>query len=446
MSCYQAHDLAGWSSVDLKVTYAMLRTWLWPHRDALYPPPFIYSGDPLRGRTYGAIVHRLCNQSLWRGQGLIQRACITGLIVLWPFIAAARTIVEMRRRGRAVQRLTGKALLQQAWEQWYLAVRYRIVPRYYYCFELYLADRWRDAPDYLMRYELTDIIYPILHGKPAAGEAPSSLKDKLRFAIFCTTHNLPHVPTLFALADGRRIDAEAAPELADHRDVFLKRVRGKGGAGSERWHHLQGGRYRSTKGRELSADALIAYACELSRREPYLVQPALRNHSELLDLTAGALCTIRVVSCRNELGGFEVTDAVLRMPIDPTSPVDNFHAGGIAAPVELRTGKLGRATDLASGLGLWYDRHPFSDAPILGRSLPMWPDCVALAIRAHANFPDRIIIGWDIAVLEDGPYLIEGNRGPDSDILQRPTRRPLGRGRLAELIAYHLVDKLRERS
>jgi hypothetical protein len=34
------------------------------------------------------------------------------------------------------------------------------------------------------------------------------------------------------------------------------------------------------------------------------------------------------------------------MAIGNNTTVDNFHAGGIAAPVDLRTGALGRATDV----------------------------------------------------------------------------------------------------
>jgi hypothetical protein len=49
--------------------------------------------------------------------------------------------------------------------------------------------------------------------------------------------------------------------------------------------------------------------------------------------------------------------------------------------------------------------------------------------------------GWDIAVLEDGPCVIEGNRGPDIDIHQRTCRGPIGNGRFGELLAFNLESR-----
>lgn len=119
--------------------------------------------------------------------------------------------------------------------------------------------------------------------------------------------------------------------------------------------------------------------------------------------------------------------------------VDNFHAGGVAAKVDMRTGTLGRATDVGMRPDIgWRDRHPDTDAQITGRVLPLWAETRELATRAHAAFPDRLLIGWDVAITRDGPMLIEGNSGPDLDIIQRIHGEPLGNTRFGELIALHL--------
>jgi hypothetical protein len=131
------------------------------------------------------------------------------------------------------------------------------------------------------------------------------------------------------------------------------------------------------------------------------------------------------------------------MPQRPGAPVDNIHAGGIAASIDLATGRLGRATDLGvATTSRWHERHPVTDAIILGRILPHWPGALDLVRRAHALIGDRVVVGWDVAILEDGPCLVEGNGKPDVDLIQRPHRAGLGNSRLGEIMAFHLRNFL----
>lgn len=41
--------------------------------------------------------------------------------------------------------------------------------------------------------------------------------------------------------------------------------------------------------------------------------------------------------------------------------------------------------------------------------VPMWEECVALVLEAQRVFAPLRTIGWDVAVTDDGPFLIEGN-------------------------------------
>lgn len=119
------------------------------------------------------------------------------------------------------------------------------------------------------------------------------------------------------------------------------------------------------------------------------------------------------MTCRNEHGEVEVTNAVFRMARGRNTVVDNFHAGGIAAAVDVDTGQLGRATDMGVDAATgWCDVHPQTGGVISGRTLPLWRETIQLVEQAHAMFSDRVLIGWDVAILEDGPHLVEGNGAP----------------------------------
>jgi hypothetical protein len=142
---------------------------------------------------------------------------------------------------------------------------------------------------------------------------------------------------------------------------------------------------------------------------------------------------------RTERGSYEAVCALFRMAVGDNRQVDNFHAGGIAAPIDVASGRLGAATDwgLRPRHG-WKSHHPDTGGPIEGRILPLWAETRALAERAHAAFADRHIVGWDMAILEDGPAIVEANGGPDTDMHQRVSREPLGNQRFGELMAFHL--------
>lgn len=410
----------------------------WTIRDGLYPPPFIFGRRVPPLDTAAGRVHRICNSVLWSSRDLIGWAMNLALIATWPFVAAARSIKAIRSLGGVVQNATGKTKAEQFLEQMSLAFHHRIPPIYYYVYEIHRNGRRWPVGHYLMRHETKEIAFRLLYPRATKFSTPTPLKNKLEFAHKCTTHGLPHAETIMAFSNGKAV---SGPEYCDHlpmKDVFVKPALGKGGIGCQRWNAVFG-TFRNMAGDYLTEAELLTQVAQLSESEPYLIQHVLKNHSAISDLSVGALCTVRILTFRNEKGGFEVTNAVLRMAVDRYSSVDNFYAGGIAANVDIKTGRLGYATDIGRRFDSeWHEEHPLTDAQIEGRQLPMWQQTMDLAVLAHRTFSDYALIGWDIAILESGPCLVDGNRGPDVDILQRTADRPIGNGRFGELLAFNL--------
>ena len=72
----------------------------------------------------------------------------------------------------------------------------------------------------------------------------------------------------------------------------------------------------------------------------FIVQEYLRQHPELNRLNGGkSVNTVRIVTCIRPTGEVRVLGAVLRYATK--AEVDNWHRGGVAAPVDLTTRRIG---------------------------------------------------------------------------------------------------------
>ncbi len=339
------------------------------------------------------------------------------------------------RNGGLIARREGKSASRQFFEQIWLALTRGILPPWYYVFELHRADRWGGADNLLTRAETKEGAYRILARRRASR---SPLGDKVAFERHCRVHQLPTIAVLAIACDGA-IDFIADDlRTPPSGDLFIKPVRGSGGSGTERWNRL-GPLFLGSGGRSCDWQGLLRHLAERSRKRPMMLQPRMVNDTALSGLNNGALSTVRVLTCLDEQEQPEVIGAVLRMAIGSNEVVDNLHAGGVAAAVDLATGRLACATNLGMDVRLGRTAtHPTTGHPISGFELPHWPDVLALACRAHHAFADHALVGWDIALIEGGLCLVEGNSGPDLDIMQRVAMRPIGCERLGELLAFHL--------
>ena len=413
----------------------------------------LWAGLPDDG-TPASYLHRSFRRQFWRESGALARVGTVAVLLTWPVVLPALIGFFTQRNGAAVRARTGKGILRQAWEQASMMVTRAILPPWYYIFELHDDSKRQHAGEYLHRFETKRFAYEFLRrtngGEPLpAARSTEALSDKALFSERCRDYQIPAVSVLMVLKDGDIVQREPGGPLLPPTDLFVKLIRGTGGRGAERWSYRDDGCYEDAHGHVLSQAALVARlrVLTLFARKGYIVQPRLLNHRDLRDLSNGALTTVRVMTCRNERGDYEVTNAAFRMAQGGNTVVDNFHAGGILAKVDIRTGVLGRATDGAMALGPgtgWCERHPQTGGQILGRQLPLWPQVLDLVRRAHATaFADQVVIGWDVAILDDGPRLVEGNKGPDLDLVQRSHGEPLGNTRFGELLAYNLQRSLK---
>ena len=60
---------------------------------------------------------------------------------------------------------------------------------------------------------------------------------------------------------------------------------------------------------------------------------------------------------------------------------------------------------------------------LVGFQVPYWNEIRSLVCDAHLVFPGYLCQGWDIAICEDGPKILEVNEVGDIDLSQHAYRR-----------------------
>lgn len=357
----------------------------------------------------------------------------------------AQSLRVVRRNGASVAATAGVSPLRQWLQVVWLALRIPTMPEDYYKFEFFLPTERGRAGRYLNRYETKVVLYGLANGlRPLGRKAP--LTDKTRFEAHATAAGLPVIPTLLELSQGEVVRGGDLPS----QDLFSKPRAGKGGRGARQWlFDPETQRYTRVGGKpcSLDADALMEALRNSSNKEDWIVQPRIQAHRELADLSLGVAITCRVITILDENDRPEPLVAAVRLPAVEGRAVDNIHAGGISAAVDVTSGTMGPATDLGVEAGRGrLDTHPITGAAIAGRALPCWDEVLTLVVRAHEAFRPRVLVGWDVCITDDGPILVEGNSQPCVDHIQRTHAAPLGDHRFTTLLAWHVRRTLRERA
>lgn len=164
------------------------------------------------------------------------------------------------------------------------------------------------------------------------------------------------------------------------------------------------GEVRRANGSTLSLAALAA-ALDAGD-EGWVIQERVVQHPALAALHPQSANTVRIVTLTGEGGLPAPIAAVLRIGTGQAE-VDNTTGGGIVAPIDLATGRCARA--ISRYRTTEHIEHPGTSARIEGLVLPYWPQILALAVRAHTLLPFPRTLGWDIALGEHEPVILELN-------------------------------------
>jgi hypothetical protein len=345
----------------------------------------------------------------------------------------------VRRYGSLLKSVSGRELRSPFRHYWGLYRRFGHTIDDYFRYRLHDETDPLAAAMFLPERRLLTIN---AGGYRQLGVDYETLTDKGRFEEICHEHGFPAIQTI-ALVErggvrwGRGRTDRGLPGI----DLISKPVDRKHGAGIRLWRWDRGA-YVDASGHRLAANVLLDRLIDDSRSGRLLIQPRVRPIESLASLARDGLCTARVVTSRPRSGTPGVQIAVLKMPTG-SRLADNFAAGGIAAPVNLESGVIGAAVSKSvDGMvqGQVFGTHPDTGAPIAGSRIPDWDMTKKLCIAAHDRLREFHSIGWDVAITDRGPLLVEGNEDPDPVVVQQPGLEPLGRTNLIEHIMTFFDD------
>jgi hypothetical protein len=163
---------------------------------------------------------------------------------------------------------------------------------------------------------------------------------------------------------------------------------------------------------------------------PYLIQHSLiaEQHPGVARFNPDVLNTVRLTMFDTENGPVAISGLV-RIG-NGTMVVDNFSAGGIGVPIDLQRGFM-------TPIGLMHNDtkiavHMKSGLTFGGQPVPLLKEAIALVSRLHARLAMRTL-GWDIALLKDGPCVVEANPAWGFWVSAQ-----LAPGYLGKFLRYHL--------
>lgn len=171
------------------------------------------------------------------------------------------------------------------------------------------------------------------------------------------------------------------------------------------------------------ADVKKEYAKDIEDKKAYFdnaiehrifLEEVVKQHADLNKLCDKSVNTMRIMTF-NDHGKPRIIWMGLRVG-NGINSIDNFHAKGMAVNIDINTGKLiGKAIDKDLNE---YEEHPVSHIKYNDFQIPCFEEAKKLVLEASLKSDKILVVGWDVAISEKGPVIIEGNRRPGFDIVQ----------------------------
>ena len=178
-----------------------------------------------------------------------------------------------------------------------------------------------------------------------------------------------------------------------HKTIIAKPVDATGGNGVEKFY------YSDDKEAKKLYDKLV-------ENNQLLVEDCIKQHKDMNILYENSVNTMRMFTFIKN-GQPYFLQAILK--IGNGGVVDNFSSGGMYTYVDDDGTVFVEAIDRDDNI---FYEHPISKTKIVGFKVPMFKEAVNLVKECAKVVPEIAYVGWDVAISEDGPVIVEGNCFP----------------------------------
>ena len=166
-----------------------------------------------------------------------------------------------------------------------------------------------------------------------------------------------------------------------------------------------------------------------------IFQEYVDQHTEISTIYQHSVNTLRLDSYMDKEGVIHIVSAYMRFGAGG-SYLDNSSSGGFFVGVDLEEGRLHqKGLQFMKYGGGYISKHPDTGFIFENFKIPYFEESKKLVKKAVSCIPDRLI-GWDIAITQYGPVIIEANdnnslMGPDL-VLKGVLKYPIWREILEE--------------
>ncbi len=320
-----------------------------------------------------------------------------------------RNFTDISRIRVFIKDRNKKSFLKIIREIFILLITKKEIPFYYFKF-LYRKDV-KNYLDYLSTKEVVAIGSSQTLHKP---EYKSLFNNKLIFALFCEKASI-NSPKLISHNFGSRFCFNNENEKITTKEalvLFFEKVFTS--LDTEAIFFRPPSEYGGKGCFKITKEALIS---EINDRYETIINgrfvhtEIINQHEEINKIHSKSVNTIRIISLITSEGDIELICSFMRFGVG-NSPVDNASSGGFFVGVNLDDGTLKPSGlyMLEYGGGDIYE-HPDSGFKFEGFKIPYFEEACKEVINAVKVIPDRFI-GWDIAITQNGPLIVEANWDP----------------------------------